>query len=58
MSNLLNLNKARKARDRAARKAKAAENSVRFGQSKPEKDAQKARQALADRQLDNTRRGS
>ena len=37
MAELINLNKARKARDRAAAKAQAAENRVKFGRGKDEK---------------------
>ena len=35
--NVINLNKARKARERASRGAKAAENRVLFGQTKAER---------------------
>jgi adenylosuccinate lyase len=49
--NIVNLNKARKDRDKAQRSAKAAENRVLFGQTKGQKAktmtlAQKVKQAL------------
>jgi len=51
MAELINLNKARKAKARAAGKSQAAENRVRFGQTKGEKlvsklDAERARREL------------
>jgi hypothetical protein len=50
MTEPINLNKARKARGRAAEKAQAAENRVRFGRTKGEKtvsklEAERARRA-------------
>lgn len=49
--NVVNLNKARKERERAARTAKAQENRARFGQTKADKAkalsvAEKLKQAL------------
>jgi hypothetical protein len=49
--NVVNLNKARKDRERAARQSKAQENRARFGQTKADKTkpltiAEKLRQAL------------
>jgi hypothetical protein len=49
--NVVNLNKARKAREKAARSVKAQENRARFGQTKGEKAkatsiADKLKQAL------------
>jgi hypothetical protein len=41
MSAPINLNKARKEKNRASRKVRADENSVKFGQTKAQKDAQK-----------------
>jgi len=54
---IINLNKARKARDKAAKDAKAAENRAGFGRTKGEKAkamtlAQKARQLLDDAKRD------
>jgi len=43
MSAPINLNKVKKERNRASRKARADENAVQFGQSKAQKDALKAR---------------
>jgi hypothetical protein len=45
----INLNKARKARARAADKAEAAENRVRFGRTKPEKAVSKLEAERATR---------
>jgi hypothetical protein len=50
----INLNKARKARAQADAKRQAAENRVRFGRTKAEKqvsklDAERARRALEDK---------
>ena len=52
----INLNKARKARARAAAKQTAAENRVKFGRTKGAKSAEKAEQAKAGRVLDLHRR--
>ncbi|MGB7241035.1 MAG: DUF4169 family protein [Sulfitobacter sp.] len=52
MSTPINLNKVKKERDRSSRKARADENSVRFGQSKAQKDSLKARAAKIARNLD------
>ena len=56
MSEIINLNKARKARAQAQAKADAAENRVRFGRTRSEKTAAKAEVAKLDRHLDQTRR--
>ena len=56
MSAPVNLNKLRKERDRAARKARADENTVQFGQTKAQKDAQKQRAERAIRMLDAHKR--
>ena len=57
MADVINLNKARKARDRQDAKATAAENRVRFGQAKPARDkarkeAERTRQDLDGKKLD------
>ena len=56
MAEVVNLNKARKARDRAAREAQAAANRAKHGRGKAEKlndrRAEERREAL----LDNARR--
>ncbi len=49
MAEPVNLNRFRKAKARAAKKARADENSVKFGRSKADKDLIRAR-------LDKTRR--
>ena len=54
---MINLNKARKAREKQEAKAKAAENRTRFGQAKParekaRKDAERLRQDLDGKKLD------
>ena len=51
----INLNKVRKARARAEDKARAAANTVAFGQSKTVKSALKQEQARDKRHLDGTR---
>lgn len=52
MAELINLNKARKAKARAAGKTQAAENRVRFGQTKGEKMVTKLGAERAQRELD------
>ena len=47
MSEIVNLNRARKAKARAASRAQAAENRVRFGQTKAEKAVDAAERARA-----------
>ena len=49
MAEPINLNKARKARAAADAKTTAAENRVRFGRTKAEKDLAKLREAKAAR---------
>lgn len=56
MANTINLNKARKDRDRSSRKARADENAVKFGQSKAQKDLLKARAEKIARNLDAHKR--
>lgn len=52
----INLNKARKARARAADKAKAAENRIRFGRPKAETAASKLESERARRELEGKKR--
>ena len=52
MSAPINLNKVKKERDRSSRKARAAENSVAYGQSKSQKDLLKARAEKIARNLE------
>lgn len=53
---IVNLNRARKAKARVDREAAAAENRVRFGRSKAEKEAERQEKRLAERHLDGHRR--
>ena len=56
MSTPINLNKIRKSRARAEEKARATENTVKFGRNKAEKDLQKAQADKALRLLDGHKR--
>jgi len=56
MSTPVNLNKVRKLRERETRKAEAAENAVRFGQTKADRQAAKARAEKAARIVDAHKR--
>lgn len=56
MNTSVNLNKVKKERNRASRKARADENAVSFGQSNAQKDALKARAALILRNLEGNKR--
>ncbi len=52
----INLNKARKARAAVEKKAQAAENRVRFGRTKAERELVDAREDKARRDLEAKRR--
>ncbi len=52
MSRPVNLNRFRKDKARAEKKARADENAVKFGRSKADKTRDKARTSLAERRLD------
>jgi len=56
MAQPVNLNRFRKDKARADKKARADENAVKFGRTKAEKDAEKARADKARRELDGHRR--
>lgn len=56
MAELINLNKARKARAKAADKASAAQNRARFGRAKGETLATKLDAERARRELDGKKR--
>jgi hypothetical protein len=56
MAEILNLNKARKARTKAEDKARAAENRARFGRAKAEKTLDAARAEKLKRDLDGAKR--
>ena len=56
MAEPINLNKARKARGKAAAKAQAAENRVRFGRPKAERLNEKLEAERARRELEGKKR--
>ncbi|MEP0964239.1 MAG: DUF4169 family protein [Roseobacter sp.] len=56
MSAPINLNKVKKERNRASRKARADENAVSFGQSKSQKDLLKAKAQKIAANLDGHKR--
>jgi hypothetical protein len=56
MAEVVNLNKARKARAQVAAKAQASENRTKFGRSRADKAAAKAEKRLVDRRLDGHER--
>jgi hypothetical protein len=51
MADIINLNKKRKAKARLAKEAKAAENRIKFGRTKHEKQAAKLENNRDERQL-------
>ncbi|MEM1005884.1 MAG: DUF4169 family protein [Pseudomonadota bacterium] len=53
MGKPVNLNRYRKAKARADKKARADQNSVKFGRTKAEKDISKSQQIKQERDLDN-----
>ncbi len=53
---VINLNKARKARDKAAGQADAASNRARFGRTRGQAAAEKADKAKQSRTLDDAKR--
>ncbi len=55
MAEIINLNKARKARDKADAKAKAAENRAIHGRTKGERTLAEAEKAHRERDLDGAR---
>ncbi|RYG85879.1 MAG: DUF4169 family protein [Alphaproteobacteria bacterium] len=56
MADILNLNKARKARAKAQSAAKAVENRAKFGRTKAQKAADDAERARISENLDGARR--
>lgn len=56
MADIINLNKARKARDKADARARAEENRVRFGQTKAEKESGRREAEAIERHLDAHKR--
>ncbi len=58
MADLINLNRARKAKAKADKGTVAAENRVKFGRSKAEKALQSAEKSMAQKLIDAHRRDS
>lgn len=56
MTDLVNLNRFRKAKAKADSKATAAENRVRFGQTKSDQTRIEAEREKAERDLDGSKR--
>ncbi|MDP3854320.1 DUF4169 family protein [Phenylobacterium sp.] len=56
MADLVNFNKARKAKSRDQGRAQAAQNRVAFGRTKAEKTVTTAEREKADRTLDGAKR--
>lgn len=56
MAKPINLNQARKQRDRAAKKAAAEANVVKHGRPKAARDLDAAREAQAQKRLDQAKR--
>ncbi|WP_296419850.1 DUF4169 family protein [Pseudooctadecabacter sp.] len=52
MTEIVNLNRVRKDRERTAKKAEADQNAAKFGRTKAERLAEAARDARAKQQLD------
>lgn len=55
MGDLVNLNKARKAKAKGAARALAEANRAKFGRTRVEKDIEKARRAKAEHMLDGAK---
>ncbi|TGX53253.1 DUF4169 family protein [Sphingomonas gei] len=56
MADIINLNKARKAKARVDKSAQAAENRARFGRTRAQKQADGAETAKVTRLLDESKR--
>lgn len=56
MADVISLNKARKALQRKAAKAQAAENRVKFGQSRPEREKQQKEAERIAREFEGKKR--
>ncbi len=56
MADVINLRRARKAKERDAREREAAEKRRRFGLTRAEKDAEAVRRERAERAIDGHRR--
>lgn len=55
MGEIVNLRRARKARDRASAEAQAAQNRIAFGRTKAERKLSDAEKTLAERRLEGHR---
>jgi hypothetical protein len=55
MGDVVNLRRARKARDRATAEAQAAQNRIEFGRTKAERKLTEAEKTLAERHLEGHR---
>lgn len=55
MAEIVNLRRARKARDRATSEAQAAQNRIDFGRTKAERTLTEAEKTLAERRLEGHR---
>ncbi|WID97731.1 DUF4169 family protein [Bosea vestrisii] len=55
MAEIVNLRRARKARDRASAEAQAAQNRIEFGRTKAERKLTEAEKAQAERRLEGHR---
>ncbi len=53
---IINLNKVRKAKERADKERRAEENRIRHGRTKAEREAEEAQRALDTAHLDGNRR--
>jgi len=56
MADILSFSKARKAKARAQKEQTAAENRVKFGRTKAEKERDKALDKIAQKRLDEAKR--
>ena len=56
MADILSLSKARKAKARVEKEATAAQNRVKFGRTKADKQREAAEQALTQKRLDEAKR--
>lgn len=56
MADIVNLNRARKAKARSDKEAQAAQNRIAFGRTKAEKQQAAAEKARADKQIDDHKR--
>jgi Domain of unknown function (DUF4169) len=56
MADIVNLNRARKTKDRDKHRAKADENAAKFGRAKTDKALQTAKAEKAKRDLDGAKR--